>query len=143
MAPVMVGNSLPINKRLKELLVGFKWEHMAAGVSGGVMSTLVLHPLDLVKIRFQGELIYYAFLTTYFCLSDNHSYFETRQPLINITIPTTPPPSHHAGPDLVWRGGSPPFPHLTRRGVGPLGNGVPPPTTPGQVQNMMWLPVNS
>ena len=57
MAPVMVGNSLPINKRLKEFLVGLKWEHMAAGVSGGVMSTLVLHPLDLVKIRFQGKLI--------------------------------------------------------------------------------------
>ena len=54
MAPVMVGDSLPINKRVKELFVGLKWEHMAAGVSGGVMSTLVLHPLDLVKIRFQG-----------------------------------------------------------------------------------------
>ncbi|XP_052235922.1 mitochondrial folate transporter/carrier-like isoform X2 [Dreissena polymorpha] len=30
-----------------------KWEYLAAGVSGGVASTLVLHPLDLVKIRFQ------------------------------------------------------------------------------------------
>jgi len=29
-----------------------KWEHMAAGVSGGVVSTLVLHPLDLIKVRF-------------------------------------------------------------------------------------------
>ncbi|GAB1600581.1 mitochondrial folate transporter/carrier-like isoform X1 [Argonauta hians] len=28
-------------------------EHLVAGVSGGVLSTLVLHPLDLVKIRFQ------------------------------------------------------------------------------------------
>ncbi|XP_025089459.1 mitochondrial folate transporter/carrier-like isoform X2 [Pomacea canaliculata] len=28
-------------------------EHLYAGVSGGVISTLVLHPLDLVKIRFQ------------------------------------------------------------------------------------------
>ncbi|XP_064597511.1 solute carrier family 25 member 32-like isoform X2 [Liolophura sinensis] len=28
-------------------------EHLLAGVSGGVVSTLVLHPLDLVKIRFQ------------------------------------------------------------------------------------------
>ncbi|XP_063406938.1 solute carrier family 25 member 32-like isoform X2 [Mytilus trossulus] len=27
--------------------------HMVAGVSGGVVATLVLHPLDLVKIRFQ------------------------------------------------------------------------------------------
>lgn len=30
-----------------------KWEHLVAGVSGGAFSTLVLHPLDLVKIRFQ------------------------------------------------------------------------------------------
>jgi len=29
-----------------------KFEHLAAGVSGGVLSTLVLHPLDLLKIRF-------------------------------------------------------------------------------------------
>jgi len=32
-----------------------KWEYLAAGVSGGVISTLALHPLDLVKIRFQGN----------------------------------------------------------------------------------------
>jgi hypothetical protein len=31
-----------------------QWEHLVAGVSGGVVATLVLHPLDLVKIRFQG-----------------------------------------------------------------------------------------
>lgn len=30
----------------------FKWEHLVAGVSGGVVSTLVLHPLDLIKVRF-------------------------------------------------------------------------------------------
>ncbi|XP_052763903.1 mitochondrial folate transporter/carrier-like isoform X2 [Mya arenaria] len=30
-----------------------RWEYLAAGVSGGVISTLALHPLDLVKIRFQ------------------------------------------------------------------------------------------
>ena len=30
------------------------WEHMLAGVAGGVVSTVVLHPLDLIKIRFQG-----------------------------------------------------------------------------------------
>lgn len=29
-----------------------KFEHLVAGVSGGVTSTLVLHPLDLLKIRF-------------------------------------------------------------------------------------------
>lgn len=30
-----------------------KWEYLFAGMSGGVVSTLVLHPLDLVKTRFQ------------------------------------------------------------------------------------------
>ncbi|TRY72311.1 hypothetical protein TCAL_05380 [Tigriopus californicus] len=29
-----------------------KYEHLVAGVSGGVVSTLILHPLDLLKIRF-------------------------------------------------------------------------------------------
>ena len=32
-----------------------KFEHMVAGMSGGVVSTLVLHPLDLLKIRFAGK----------------------------------------------------------------------------------------
>ena len=29
--------------------------HMVAGMSGGVVSTLILHPLDLVKVRMQGQ----------------------------------------------------------------------------------------
>lgn len=33
----------------------FKYEHLVAGVSGGVISTLLLHPLDLIKIRFAGK----------------------------------------------------------------------------------------
>lgn len=33
-------------------LAHVKYEHMMAGVSGGVTSTLLLHPLDLIKIRF-------------------------------------------------------------------------------------------
>lgn len=32
-----------------------KYEHMVAGISGGVTSTLILHPLDLIKIRFAGK----------------------------------------------------------------------------------------
>ncbi|XP_076456376.1 solute carrier family 25 member 32-like [Babylonia areolata] len=35
------------------LLRHIRFEHLYAGVSGGVVSTLVLHPLELVKIRFQ------------------------------------------------------------------------------------------
>uniref|UniRef100_UPI00398F5F4F solute carrier family 25 member 32b isoform X3 n=1 Tax=Pristiophorus japonicus TaxID=55135 RepID=UPI00398F5F4F len=34
------------------LLQLVKYENLLAGVSGGVVSTLMLHPLDLVKIRF-------------------------------------------------------------------------------------------
>ena len=30
-------------------------EHAVGGISGGVVSTLVLHPLDLIKIRFAGK----------------------------------------------------------------------------------------
>ena len=36
----------------------FRWEYMVAGIAGGVVSTTVLHPLDLIKIRFQGLLLY-------------------------------------------------------------------------------------
>ena len=49
----------------KTLLRHVKWEYFAAGISGGVVSTLVLHPLDLVKIRFQGKF----FFDIQFCLT--------------------------------------------------------------------------
>ena len=29
-----------------------RYEHLLAGVSGGVVSTVILHPLDLLKVRF-------------------------------------------------------------------------------------------
>ena len=32
-----------------------RYEHLVAGLLGGASATLVLHPLDLIKIRFQGE----------------------------------------------------------------------------------------
>lgn len=35
-----------------------KIENLVAGLSGGVVSTLVLHPLDLVKIRFAGTVLH-------------------------------------------------------------------------------------
>ncbi|XP_032529032.1 solute carrier family 25 member 32 [Danaus plexippus] len=34
------------------ILSHIKYEHLVAGISGGVTSTLILHPLDLIKIRF-------------------------------------------------------------------------------------------
>uniref|UniRef100_A0A1I8FZI2 Solute carrier family 25 member 32 n=2 Tax=Macrostomum lignano TaxID=282301 RepID=A0A1I8FZI2_9PLAT len=39
----------------RQLLSNVHWENMAAGVAGGLLSTLALHPLDLVKIRFQVD----------------------------------------------------------------------------------------
>ncbi|KAL1123647.1 hypothetical protein AAG570_002723 [Ranatra chinensis] len=38
----------PVTSLLKHV----KYEHLIAGVTGGVTSTLILHPLDLIKIRF-------------------------------------------------------------------------------------------
>lgn len=38
-----------------DLLKNIKYEHLIAGVTGGVTSTIILHPLDLLKIRFAGE----------------------------------------------------------------------------------------
>ncbi|CAG5122252.1 unnamed protein product [Candidula unifasciata] len=40
------GRGFPTNLQL---------EHMAAGVTGGVVSSIVLHPLDLIKVRFQVD----------------------------------------------------------------------------------------
>ncbi|XP_071942176.1 solute carrier family 25 member 32-like [Antedon mediterranea] len=34
-------------------LKGLNYEHFVAGISGGILSTLVLHPFDLLKIRLQ------------------------------------------------------------------------------------------
>lgn len=34
-----------------------KYEHLIAGISGGVTSTLILQPLDLLKIRLAGNSI--------------------------------------------------------------------------------------
>lgn len=39
---------------VKQVFTHVKIENLVAGLSGGVVSTLVLHPLDLVKIRFAG-----------------------------------------------------------------------------------------
>lgn len=34
---------------------GVKYEHLIAGLSGGVVSTLATHPFDLIKLRFAGR----------------------------------------------------------------------------------------
>ncbi|XP_066957835.1 solute carrier family 25 member 32 [Macrobrachium rosenbergii] len=40
------------SKNFRNPFAGVRYEHLVAGVSGGVASTLILHPLDLLKIRF-------------------------------------------------------------------------------------------
>lgn len=45
----------PNSSSTKALFSHIKYEHLVAGISGGVTSTLILHPLDLIKIRFAGE----------------------------------------------------------------------------------------
>ncbi|KAL0984967.1 hypothetical protein UPYG_G00151240 [Umbra pygmaea] len=47
-----IGTPYSITGRIKEVYSHVKIESLVAGLSGGVVSTLVLHPLDLVKIRF-------------------------------------------------------------------------------------------
>ena len=41
--------------RLGATFRAVRMEHLMAGITGGVVSTLVLHPLDLLKIRFAGK----------------------------------------------------------------------------------------
>ncbi|XP_039269907.2 solute carrier family 25 member 32-like [Styela clava] len=43
---------MPDKKITSDVTKTFRYEHLVAGLSGGVTSTLVLHPLDLIKIRF-------------------------------------------------------------------------------------------
>lgn len=44
-----------------------KIEHLFAGISGGVTSTIVLHPLDLLKIRFAGNVLTPFIIINLFC----------------------------------------------------------------------------
>ncbi|XP_018398406.1 PREDICTED: mitochondrial folate transporter/carrier [Cyphomyrmex costatus] len=46
------GSGTPGAPRQLNVLSNFKYEYFVAGISGGVVSTLMLHPLDLIKIRF-------------------------------------------------------------------------------------------
>ncbi|XP_012673695.1 solute carrier family 25 member 32a [Clupea harengus] len=51
-SPDSPGSPFSISANLLRLFSHIKYENLAAGLSGGVISTMVLHPLDLVKIRF-------------------------------------------------------------------------------------------
>lgn len=47
-------SAVSLGGHAKQMFSHVKVENLVAGLSGGVVSTLVLHPLDLVKIRFAG-----------------------------------------------------------------------------------------
>ncbi|KAJ8389492.1 hypothetical protein AAFF_G00120300 [Aldrovandia affinis] len=51
-APESPAAPFSLTADLLRLFSYVKYENLAAGLSGGVISTMVLHPLDLVKIRF-------------------------------------------------------------------------------------------
>ena len=42
-------------RHIVQVLGHVRLESLAAGLSGGVVSTMLLHPLDLVKLRFAGR----------------------------------------------------------------------------------------
>lgn len=44
------------NKEIMNKSKMFNYEHFVAGLSGGTISTMLLHPLDLLKIRFAGKI---------------------------------------------------------------------------------------
>lgn len=45
-----------------------KYEHAVAGISGGIASTLALHPLDLLKVRLAGLYLLYIFQLIIYCV---------------------------------------------------------------------------
>lgn len=51
-------SAVSLGGHAKQIFSHVKVGNLVAGLSGGVVSTLVLHPLDLVKIRFAGTLIH-------------------------------------------------------------------------------------
>ena len=53
--PQIRGPLLTMKNTFYILYSNTKLEHLVAGVSGGVISTAILHPLDLIKVRLQGE----------------------------------------------------------------------------------------
>ena len=46
---------------IRGLFQHVRYEHLVAGVSGGVSATLALHPLDVIKVRLQGTVDKYIY----------------------------------------------------------------------------------
>lgn len=54
------------SSRVSIFLSNMRYEHLIAGISGGVASTLILHPLDLIKIRFAGKSTFTLVLSCFY-----------------------------------------------------------------------------
>ena len=68
--PAETGYRQPAVSSVRMALSGVKYEHLVAGISGGIASTLALHPLDLLKVRLAGKEIFLGnFLIVYLCCS--------------------------------------------------------------------------
>ena len=37
---------------------GIRYEHLLGGLAGGILSSLTLHPLDMIRIRFSGAVLH-------------------------------------------------------------------------------------
>lgn len=60
--------------RKPTLFSHIRYEHLVAGFSGGVTSTLILHPLDLIKIRFAGKYYNWQFIVGIWLQMKRHLY---------------------------------------------------------------------
>ena len=71
-----------------------------AGFTAGIVSTLCLHPLDLIKTRLQGMNSIFLLLTT-----------QAKQSMIQLIEPRHPPelvvPSESSATSLIMRAASP------------------------------------
>ena len=56
---------------------GVKYEHLVAGLSGGVISTVATHPFDLIKLRFAGETSHNMSSLKKFCMM-RYIFMHTR-----------------------------------------------------------------
>lgn len=55
--PKIIFSNKMISKPQLTFFDGIRYEHLVAGLAGGVASTLITHPFDLTKIRFAGNII--------------------------------------------------------------------------------------
>ena len=55
-APKIIFSNKMISKPQLTFFDGIRYEHLVAGLAGGVASTLITHPFDLTKIRFAGNI---------------------------------------------------------------------------------------